>query len=245
MTNKLVQEIGIHLPYKEYSMKYFILITFFLESILSGCIYRASTLKLKGKVVDNNTNVTIPNRTIIVFTAKNEVTDLDSVLVIGKFFTDSLGRFSYMLPKVKNVKLYSFYILGDSSYASSVNVLGLSELNRNDKDLSFKLRKLTDLKIKIIRTTQEPFYDNLYITWESDKDNGKKLFPYKVENNGFMSNNRLQWSGGKINSVIKTKVYANEITIIRFKLFRDWKYMEFVDTIFCKADVNNTVQFKY
>jgi len=165
--------------------------------------------------------------------------------VAGHCFTDSSGHFTYTLRKVKNIYLYDFYIVGDSAYAFSDTRISLTELNRNGKFLSFYLSKLTDLTIKIDRKSKTPYIDTLYISWKSKDTDGKILYPYQVRNNSYELNKRLEWIGGNINSVIKTKVYADEKTIVRFKLFRDGKYMEIVDTFFCSKDVANNVYFKY
>lgn len=225
-------------------MKYFIVIIFFLGTLLASCSPNRGALKLEGKVIDRDSDVPIPGRTIIVLTAKT-VADFDSGYVIGHIVTDSLGGFSYNLQKVGNVSFYNFLVVGDNSYASSDNVLGLTELKRNGKFLSFKIRELTDLSVKIVSLSKQPNNDILYVNWKSDKIDGKTLYPYKVENNGLITSNRLKWAGGNINSEIKTKVFANKKTVIKFELFREGNYKEFVVQAFCKADVNNTVMFKY
>jgi hypothetical protein len=225
-------------------MRYFIVLTLFWVIILSDCSHPEGTLQLAGKVVDRDSDIPIPHRTIIVLTAKS-VSDFDSGYVIGHFITDSLGGFSYRLQKVRNVYFYNFLVVKDKSYASSDNVLGLTELKQNGKFLSFKIRKLTDLSINIVSISNQPNNDILYVSWKSDKTEGKTLYPYKVENNGLITNNRLKWTGGKVNSVIKTKVYATKPTVIKFELFRDRKYKEFVIEVFCKENIDNSVLFKY
>ncbi len=225
-------------------MKYLILLAFFSEIILSGCSFTEDTLKLKGKVVDRDSDTPLPNRTIIVLTAKT-VADFDSGYVIGHFNTDSLGSFSFNLQKVRNVNFYNFYVVRDGSYTSSDNVLGLTELKRNGKSLSFKSRKLADLSIRIVSLSKQPNNDILYVKWKSDKTEGKTLYPYKVENNGLITTNRLKWTGGNINSIIETKVYANKQTVVRFELFRMGEYKEFVIPVFCKENIINSVLFQY
>lgn len=225
------------------NMKYLILFPFFI--VLGGCSLTEGNLKLKGKIIDNATNAAVVNRTVLVLTTGTDKSKFDSSQVIGKFRTDTAGCFSYTLLKVKNVVLYNFYVVGDTSYASSDNVLGLYELIRNEKFLSFKIRKLTDLKIKIVRICKIPENDALYLNWKSDGMDGATLYPgYRVIN-GFKQSKRLEWSGGRVNSEVKTKVYAGEKTIVCFKLFRDWVYKEFVDTVLCLPDVNNSIVFKY
>lgn len=225
-------------------MKYIIVNIFFWGIILSGCSFTEGTLKLKGNVVDRDSDTPLPNRTIIVLTART-VADFDSGYVIGHFNTDSLGSFSFNLQKVRNVNFYNFYVVRDGSYASSDNVLGLTELKRNGKSLSFKSRKLVDLSIRIVSLSKQPNNDILYVKWKSDKTEGKTLYPYKVENNGLITTNRLKWTGGNINSIVKTKVYANKQTVIKFELFRMGEYKEFVIPVFCKEDIINSLLFQY
>lgn len=212
---------------------------------LSGCYYTEGSLKLKGKVLDNFTNAAVSNRTILVLADGKNNQELDSSQVIGKFSADSLGCFSYTLSKIKGVSLYNFYVVGDTSFASSNNLLGLYELNRDAEFLSFKVRALTDLKIKLTRITKSPVSDALYVSWKSGRTDGKMLYPGYVVNNGIVRTKRLEWVGNKTDAVIHTKVYAEENTIMRFMLFRDGRYKEFVDTVFCFRDVNNSILFRY
>ena len=209
-----------------------------------GCLDTEGTLELKGKVLDENTKVTIPRRKIIIQAFK-EVDDNQTPVYVGQFLTDSAGCFAYRLNKAKNAYLYNFYFVGDSAYASSTNLLGLTELKRDGMFLSFNLSKLADFTITIYRKCKSPFCDTLYVSWKSNGLDGKILYPYKIENNGIAPNIEFRWIGGDIKSAIKTKAFADKRTEICFELFRNGKRKEFVDTIFCKRDVANYANFKY
>jgi hypothetical protein len=225
-------------------VKYIHYIVFFFSITLSGCLNTEGILELKGKILDKNTQETIPNRKIIVH-ALVEREDGFIPIYTGEFFTDSLGYFTYTLRKVKTVYLYDFGIVGDSAYAFSNNKLGLTELNRDGKFLLFYLRKLADLSIKIERKSKTTFRDTLFVSWESDGINGEILYPYKIVNYGIIPSMALQWIGGDIKSVIKTKVFADKKTIVRWELFRNGRPREIIDTVFCKRNVANSLYFKY
>lgn len=225
-------------------MRYIRYILFAFSIILTGCMYTEGILELKGKALDEKTQVPIPNRKIIVH-ALVKSDDKYIPTYAGEFFTDSLGCFAYPLRKVKTVYLYDFAVVGDTAYAFSNNKLGLTELNQYGKFLSFKLRKLADLTIKIDRKSKTSFRDTLYVSWESDGINGEILYPYQIENYGITSDMALRWIGGNVKSVIKTKVYADEKTIVSWELFRKGRPREIIDTIFCKRNVANSLYFKY
>jgi hypothetical protein len=225
-------------------MKYIVLIAFVSCIILSGCIDTEGILELEGKVLDENTKVAIPNRKVTILAMLESEGEFISSHA-GYFFTDSTGCFKYSLKRVKNVYIYDFCIVGDSVYAFSTKRIGLIELYRNNDFLTFNISKLTDFAIKIERKSKIPFRDTLYISWESNGKDGQILYPYKVENYWYESNNDLVWIGGKIKSVIKTKVFANKKTIIHYKLYRDGKYIGINDTTFCLKDAANNVYFTY
>jgi hypothetical protein len=149
------------------------------------------------------------------------------------------------LRKVKTVHLYDFAVAGDTAYAFSNNKIDLAILNQYGQFLTFKLRKLADLTIKIDRKSNTSFHDTLYVSWESDGINGEILYPYQIENYGIPSNLALQWIGGNVKSVIKTKVYADQKTIVSWELFRKGRPREITDTIFCKRNVANSLYFNY
>lgn len=225
-------------------MKYIGYMVFVFSIIFTGCLNTEGILELKGKVLDEKTQETIPNRKIIVHAlVKND--DAFIPIYAGEFYTDSLGYFTYALRKVKTVYLYDFGIVGDSAYAFSNNKLGLTELNRDRKFLSFTLRKLTDLIIKVDRKSKTSLRDTLFVSWESDGLNGGILYPYKIENYGIISSMELRWIGGDVKSVIKTKVFADKKTIVYWELFRNGRPREIIDTIFCKRNVANSLYFRY
>ena len=201
-------------------------------------------MELLGKVLDENTKAAIPRRKIIIqAVTKND--NKQTFVDVGQFISDSSGCFTYQLNKVKNTYLYNFYCVGDSTYASSTILLGLTELNRYGKFLSFSLSKLADLSITIYRQSQKPTCDTLYISWESNGLEGKYLYPYKIENYGIKQDIEFRWIGKKFKSVIKTKAFADKMTKIHYEIVRNRKRTEFADTIICKRDVANYVSFKY
>ena len=225
-------------------MKYILYIVFVFSIILTGCQYTEGILELKGKALDEKTNAPVPNRKIIVH-ALVESEDKYIPAYVGEFFTDSLGCFAYTLRKVKTVYLYDFAVVGDTAYAFSNNKIDLAILNQYGQFLSFKLRKLTDLILKIDRKSKTSFHDTLYVSWESDGVNGEILYPYQIVNYGITSNLALRWIGGDVKSVIKTKVYADKKTIVSWELFRKGRPREIIDTIFCKRNVANSLYFNY
>jgi hypothetical protein len=225
-------------------MRYIGFIIFISGILLSGCINTEGILELKGMILDENTKAAIPDRKIIVQALVYNGVNYKPVYA-GEFSTDSTGCFAYSLKKVKNVSLYDFYFVGDSAYAFSNNKLGLMELDRYGKFLSFYLNKLADFTIKIDRRSKTPLRDTLYVSWESNGIDGEILYSYKIENYGITSDLALQWIGGNIKSVIKTKVYADKKTIVSWTLFRNGRPREIIDTIFCKREGNNSLYFKY
>jgi len=225
-------------------MKKFGFITFISLLLFMRCADHEGKIEIKGKVLDENTKVTIPQRAIIV---QALVKSDDKLIPVdaGQFRTDSSGCFSYRLMKVRNSYLYNFCLVGDSAYDFSINKLGMTELNRYSKFLTFYLNKLTDLTLTIERKSKSPLLDTLYVSWESNGEDGKVLYPYKIENYGVAPALEFIWVGGNIKSAIITKAYADKNTIICWKLYRNGKRKEITDTIFCKRDVFNCVNFKY
>lgn len=215
-----------------------------LSIFLAGCWNADRFMELRGKVLDEKTNELIPNRKILVHELKNSE-DKSNPSYIGEFTTDSLGQFTYKLKKSKVTYFYNFEVIGDSTYGISNNKLGMTELNREGKFLSFYLRKLTDLSIKIERKNQTTFQDTLFVSWLTSEIDGELLYPYRITNYGIVSTLPLRWIGGDVKSMVKTKVYADKKTIIYWKLFRKGKSKEFTDTIFCKRDLANSISFKY
>jgi hypothetical protein len=209
-----------------------------------GCSDREGILELKGKVLDKDTNVIIPRREIIVQALTKNDDELTTVNV-GQFSTDSSGSFSFTFRKVRNCYLYNFSLVGDSAYAYSTIKLGMTELDRYGKFLTFYLDKLTDLTITLDRKSKTPGTDTLYLSWESNGIDGKILYPFRIENYGNPPDPGFNWIGGKVKSVIKTKAYAGKKAIVSWRLYRNGKRKEITDTIFCKRNVNNYAILKY
>jgi len=225
-------------------LRYLRCIPFALTIILSGCTNPDGYVQLRGSVLDESTNTPIPDRRIIVQSIVKE-DENDIATYAGEFTTDSSGNFEYSLKKVKNVWLYNFSVVGDAEYGFSNFKLGLTELMKYGKFLTFCLGKLADLTIKIERKSKYPFNDTLYVSWESNGIEGEVLYPCKIENYGITSNIGFRWIGIDTRSEIKTKVFADKQTIVRWELYRNLKVKEFRDTIFCKRDAFNYVYFKY
>jgi hypothetical protein len=215
---------------------------------LMGCNGSEGNLELIGKVLDEKTKIAVPNRKIIVQAFEPGDNNIEPFYV-GEFCTDSSGYFAYSLRKIKNIYLYEFCIVGDSSYSFSNNKLGLTDLKRYGRFLSFYLSQLTDFTIAIERKSKAPFQETLYVSWRSNGMDGKKLYPYTIKNYGIKNhgntvNMPCKWTGGNIKSAIKTKVYADKETIVRWELHGDRKVKVFTDTILCKRDVFNYIYFK-
>jgi hypothetical protein len=233
------------------TIQLFICITFAAGVLLTGCVNTEGTLVIKGKVTDEYTKVQIPGREIIVqalLESNNTLVPVDA----GQFSTDSSGCFIYSLRKIKDAHYYNFCLVGDSDYAFMINRLSLYNLKQNSKYLFFSLRKLADLTIKIQKISKTPYRDTLYLTWESNSVDFRTLYPYKINNYGITDNSfglipgfGLRWIGGNINSTVKTRVFAGKMTKIHWELVRNKKIKEITDTITCKRDLANFVNFIY
>jgi hypothetical protein len=156
------------------------------------------------------------------------------------------------LIKVKDAYYYNFSLAGDSDYAFITRTLGLMELEQNAEYLIFSLSKLVDVTIKICRKSKTPVCDTLYLSWVSNGVDGRILYPYKIDNYGETNNYfrptsdlELRWIGGNVNSTVKTKVFADKKTKIYWELVRNRKIKEIIDTITCKRDLVNLVNFIY
>jgi hypothetical protein len=226
--------------------KFSIYITSTVGVFLIGCINTEGTLEIKGKVIDDYTKTEIPCRAIIIqglLESNEKLIPIDA----GQFSTDSSGCFTYSLRKVKYARYYNFCLVGDSDYASVTRKLGLYELDQNAKYLSFSLSKLVDLTIKIHRESKEPVFDTLSLIWESNGVSCWSLYPYKIDDYGKTKNyfGLTTWIGGDVNSTIKTRVFADKRTKLRWDLDRNGKRLVLIDTIMCKRDFANTVNFTY
>jgi hypothetical protein len=228
-----------------------IFITFASGLLLIGCLNTDGTLKIKGKVIDEYTKTVIPWRKIIIqglIESNEELIPIDA----GQFSTDSSGCFTFSLRKVKNAHHYNFCLVGDSDYVSITMNLGLWELEQNAKYLSFSLSKLVDLTIKIYRKSKKPVFDTLSLSWQSNGFSCWALYPYTINNYGKTNNyygltsgRELTWIGGNVNSIVKTRVFADKRTKLYWDLIRNGKRKEILDTITCKRDFANIVYFTY
>ena len=232
--------------YQNCTMKSFRFTSFILGLLLVSC---QDKFELEGKVLDDNTQITIPHRKIIV-QALVENNKKFIIVYTDEFFTDSSGYFNYNLKKIKNVYLYNFSVVGDSAYAFSNNRLGLTELKRDGRFLSFYLSRLADFTITIERKSKTTYRDTLYVSWESDGINGKVMYPYEIKdyidiNRKNSSDIEFRWIGGNIESVIQTKVFAEKETVVHWELFRKGERKKISDTIFCIRDVDNYAHFQY
>jgi len=225
-------------------LKYLFFILFIAVLLICSCDDTVGTLELKGKVLDENTRVILPRRKVII---QAMIKDERNQIAVdaGQFTTDSFGCFTYVLQRVKNASLYHFYCVGDSDYASTTQLLGLSDLNRDGRFLNLQLQKLTDFTITIERKSKIPVCDTLYVSWKSNEVDGPYLYPYVIENYGIKQEIAFRWIGGNVKSKIRTRVYADKKTLIYFELARNSKKREFVDTIFCKREMANYANFKY
>lgn len=218
---------------------------FALCIILSSCIGTEGEIELKGKTIDESTNEVIPFRKIVVEAILFYNQDDKKRISIGQFMSDSLGSFSFKLKKVKNAYNYNFHFVGDSCYAPTVKSLGIMEMADNSKFISFYLLKLTKLTIKVTKSSRTLHESILYLSWKSDGVEGKTLYQYKVSNLGVSPEFDFKWSGSNVNSKIETRVLADKPTIINWEIWNGRKKHEIVDTIDCKRDITNFVNFTY
>ncbi len=225
-------------------MKYSFFIAFIAGVLSAGCLKTEGILEIKGKVLDEGTKELIPGRGIII----QGLVRTDSVFVpvfAGQTSTDSSGVFKYSLHKVKGAWYYNFYLVGDSDYSFRTVKLGLMELDQNALFLSFMINRLVDLSIEICRKTKTPVCDTLSVYWDSDGVEGRKMYPYKVNNIGIRPAIGLCWIGGNVMSVIETRVFADKLTKVHWELIRNGKRSEITDTITCRRDLKNRVYFGY
>jgi hypothetical protein len=225
-------------------MKYSVLFVFVSGLLLSGCTNTVGTIELKGKVVDGGTKTVIPNQSVIIEALlQNE--DEPTAIYTGEFTTDSSGCFAYTLKKVKNASLYNFCIKGNPAYDPSNQVLGLSDLNRYGKFLTFEVRPIVDFTMYINRESKTTFRDTLLVSWETNEVDGKTMYPFRIENYHINAQYGLIWIGGDVKSKIKTKVYADKNTIVHWELYRNGRHTDIIDTFFCKRNTANNVSLNY
>jgi hypothetical protein len=218
---------------------------------LTRCINTEGTLKIKGKVVDERTKTGIPWKNIIVQGLADSENNSEPIEA-GQFSTDSSGCFTYSLRKIKGVYDYNFCFVGNSDYPVTIHRISLFGFKRNANYVTFPLNKLVDLTIKINRKSKTPVCDTLHLYWESDGIYGGSLYPYEIHNYGRKNNSfglpsdrYLVWIGGKVNSTLNTKVFADKKTKLCWELYRNGRRKEFTDTITCKRDFTNIVYFAY
>ena len=229
----------------------FLILIAFATGVLSGCVHTRGTLKIKGKILDEVTNTGIPGKNIII-QAFRSLSGNRIPTEVALFSTDSTGSFSIKFKKIKDARYYKFCMAGDSDYLFTERTLGLYELEKNAEYLSFSLSKLAELKINLHRQSNKPARDTIRLIWQSDGVYGGSLYPYKIYNferadNSFgqKTDNDLIWIGGKVNSTINTKVFAGKRTELTWELYRNGRRKIFVDTITCKRDFVNVVNFTY
>lgn len=229
----------------------FLILTAFTSGLLTGCIDTEGTLKIEGKVLDENTKTGIPWKNIIVqgLVINNNKSE---AIEAGQFSTDSSGSFVYSLRKIKGAYDYNFCFIGNSDYPVTIKKKSLFALKKNAKYQFFSLSKLVELTIKLNRKSKTPVCDTLRLYWESDGIYGGSLYPYKINNFersnnsvGFTTNRDLIWIGGNVNSAINTKVFADKETVLCWELYRNGWRKEFTDTITCRRDFANIVYFSY
>jgi len=218
---------------------------------LGSCLRTNQPLELKGKITDELTGNVIPYRRVIIH-ARLSMPDKFIPVYTGQFMTDSSGKFLYSLETVTGAYNYDFSIVGDSDYLFKTERISFIDLKKNGQFMSFRMKPLTGLKIKINREGKKPAYDTLYLYWESDGNNGRGLAAYKVYNYGnpenylgSSDNTSLRWVGGNVKSLITTRVLAGKKTVIYFELIRSGKRKVIIDTITCKRHAENSVYFKY
>jgi hypothetical protein len=222
-----------------------------LSLLTAGCLQTTGTLEIRGKVVDEITKETIPGRGIIIKALVGK--DENKVAVdAGKLSTDSSGYFTYTLQKEKDAFYYDFCIVGDSDYVFRTVRLGLEYMENNAKFLSFSLSKLVGLTVKVFRKSSIPECDTLDMTLETDRIDGRLFHPYRIENYGLagkfagrMEGVNIVWTGGQVNSALKARVYANRLTRLSWRLWRNGSRKEFTDTITCRRNSANIIYFSY
>jgi len=225
-------------------MKISVSLAFFAAAFLAGCIRTEGVLQIKGKVIDERTKEPVPFKNVYV---QGLVEQGDKLVPFetGQFTVDSAGCFSYRLKKIKNAYYYNFSFVGDSDYAYRTHEVSLFGLHDNSKFMVFTLNKLVEFTINIHRKSKTPACDTLILSWDSDRVDGKILYPYKIDNNGLNSESELMWIGGNVMSTVKTRVYADKKTKLWWNLVRNGRRNEINDTITCRRNISNIVNFTY
>ncbi len=222
-----------------------------IVTLLAGCLRTEGNLKIEGGITDDFSGKPIPNRHVIIQALVDSI-DRMAEVDAGQLTTDSTGRFTYILNKVKDAYFYNFYFVGDSDYAFSTRKLGLGEMHENAQFLSFQMSRLVELTVKISRRTRQPATDTLYLSMVSDRMRCNILYPYKVENFGKTNNYNVQdmqpmlrWTGGDINVIVRSRAYAGRRAELLWVLDRNGKRKRTTDTLTCRRDSPNIVSFTY
>lgn len=220
------------------------LLAYIFTIFLLGCNNTVGSLEIKGKVVDDSTRVPVPGITIMI-QALDESSEITKEVYVCDLVTDSAGCFARTLKKVKNTSIYTFSINGNPDYQPTVKLLGLSDLHSYGKFLTLEVTRIADLVIKINRENKSSLRDTLIVSWETNGSDGKDFYPYKIVNYRINSQTGLIWIGGEVKSEIRTKVFADKITVVHWELFRNGTQRDIFDTIFCKRAVNNSIGLVY
>lgn len=221
------------------------------SSIVISCIGTDGTLEIEGKVMDSYTEEPLPGIAVII-NGLLHTDDKEMQVYAGQFSTDSTGSFRHRLVKVPGSRYYNFSLAGDSDYFSKTTTLGLFELKDRSKYLRFGLDRLTELTIRIRRESRKPAFDTLSLFWESGGIYSWALSPYRVENNipgrspaNITEGKELRWIGGFVNSTVITKVFSNKRTKLYWDIDRYGKRSQITDTITCRREFTNVVNFTY
>lgn len=213
--------------------------------IISSCISTEGEVELKGKTLDDSTNEIVPCRKVVVEAILYYNQHETKAFGVGQFLSDSLGCFTFKLKKVKGAYNYNFHFVGDSCYAPKTKNLGIMEIADNSRYISFYLHKLTKLTIQVTKNNKSSAVSTLYLSWKSDGIEGKSIYQYKVSNFGAAPEFDFKWSNNNVNSKIETRVLADKPTIINWEIRNGNKKQEIIDTIVCKNDITNYVNFIY
>ncbi len=213
--------------------------------IACGCISTEGEVELKGRILDDSTNEIVPYKKVVVEAIFGYNQDETKTIGVGQFLSDSLGCFSFKLKKVKGAYNYNFHFVGDSCYAPTAKNLGIMEIADNSKFISFFLHKLAKLTIQVTKSNKSLPESTLYLSWKSDGIEGKSIYPYKVSNFGSAPEFDFKWSHNNVNSKIETRVLADKPTIICWEIRNGNKKQEIFDTVVCKRDITNYINFTY
>jgi len=221
-----------------------ILILILASLVAAGCLRTRGTLDIKGKVYDFQTGALIPGRKIII-NGLAGTEEKHEKIYVGQIVADSMGAFSTRLNKIKDVYYYYFDLVGDSDYAFKSDELGLMEMKLNRNFLAFRLNKLVDLSINLHKKSKKSACDTISVYWDSGGEDGENIYPYEIKNFGVRPVVGLCWIGGNVTSTIKARVYADKKTRIHWELLQNGRKIRMLDTITCRRDFKNKINFIY